>query len=59
MYTETWFVKRTSESKPEMIVLFFENRIYADACHYRAVRDKDARKMFGSDFPKEIASAWQ
>ena len=59
MFKEIWFIKRLKDSDVEKVILFFESEILANASHYRAVRDNDARKMFGNEFPKEISSAWQ
>ena len=59
MYKEIWYVKRTSNSEPEQVVLFYENEIFANATYYRAQKVNDARILFGSDFPKVVASAWQ
>lgn len=59
MYKEIWYVKRTSNSEPEQVVLFYENEIFANATYYRAQKANDARILFGSDFPKVVASAWQ
>lgn len=59
MYKEIWYVKRTSNSEPEQVVLFYENEIFANATYYRAEKANDARILFGKDFPKVVASAWQ
>lgn len=58
-YSEAWYVKRESNSEPEIVILSFENVTYADIAHHKAVVNNDARMFFGNDFPKEIASAWQ
>jgi hypothetical protein len=59
MYKEIWYVKRTSNSTPEQVVLFYENEIFANATYYRAKKANDASILFGKDFPKVVASAWQ
>jgi len=58
-YSETWFVKRTSNSEPEKVVLFFKDELFANVSHSKAVEKDDARIMFGSNFPKQIANCWQ
>lgn len=58
-YREVWYVKRTSNSEPEQIVLFFKEKLFADVLHYKALKNNDARLLFGNEFPKEIASCWQ
>jgi len=58
-YSEIWYVKRTSKSEPERVVLFFPEKLFADVAHAKAVENNDARLFFGNDFPKEIASCWQ
>lgn len=59
LYREVWFVKRTSDSEPERVVLFFPCEICANVTHNKAIENNDARLMFGNEFPKEIASCWQ
>lgn len=59
MYKEVWYVKRTSSSEPEEVVLFYKNRLFACATYLRAKKANDASIFFGSNFPKAIASAWQ
>ena len=59
MYSEIWFVKRTKDSLPEKVTLFFRDIYNANATHNKAVKQNDARIMFGSNFPKKISSAWQ
>jgi len=58
-YVEVWYVKRTSDSEPEEITLFFEDEMFANVAHSRAIKENDARLLFGGNFPKEIASCWQ
>lgn len=58
-YSETWYVKRESNSEPEKVILFFESVTHASITHCKAYANNDARIFFGNDFPKEIASAWQ
>jgi len=58
-YSEVWFIKRTSDSEPEKVTLFFESETFANVAHNKAEKANDARLFFGSEFPKEIASCWQ
>lgn len=59
MINEIWFVKRTSDSEPEKVTLFYDSELFANATYYRAKKANDARILFGSNFPKIVASAWQ
>lgn len=59
MHKEVWFVKRTKESETEKIILFFDNELLANVTHHKSVKNKDARIMFGNQFPKTISNAWQ
>jgi hypothetical protein len=58
-YSEVWYVKRTTDSQPEKVTLFFESELFASVAHSKAKKANDARLFFGNDFPKEIASCWQ
>ena len=58
-YSEVWFVKKTSKSEPEKVILFFDYKLLADVTHDKAVKENDARVFFGNKFPKKIASCWQ